>query len=396
MATLRTARVIAGNDLRRRLRDRSALLMGVVAPVLMSVIIGTAMGGGLRFDATVGVVDADGSEVSSQLVQGLVGDTPVDAPLHFVAVPDEAGAREALQGRPPAGYPAVDAVIVLPAGFGAALPGPEPLPVHVIVDADKRISGDVTSGVAEGIAAQLDAGRLAVATVAQLDPGRVPEAVQAAGTVRLPIEVDQQDVTGNYSLVAYFAPSMAILFLFLTMGAGARSIVTERKEGTLDRVRAAPVGDRSVLLGKALAVFALGVVSMATVWAVTTVVFRADWGDPVAVASVILAVVFSIAGISLLLSGVARTEQQADGWQSMVAFGFALLGGNFIAPGNLPPLLQSVSRFTPNGQALQALLEVGAGGADVVDIARHLVVLVAVGLVTGGIGLSFLGRRLQR
>ena len=395
MVTMRAALVIAGNDLRRRLRDRSALLMGVVAPVLMAVIIGTALGGGLRFDATVGVVDADGSDLTGQIARGLVEDTPDDAPLRFTPVPDVEVAKEALQGRPPEGSPSLDAVLVLPAGFGASLGGPEPGTLEVIVDADKPISGDVSVGVANGVAAQLDAGRLAILTVAELDPGAVSDAVRAAGAVRLPIEIDQQDVAGTYSPVAYFAPSMAILVLVLTMGAGARSIVTERKEGTLDRVRAAPVGDRAVLLGKSLAVFGLGIVSMTTVWAVTSVAFRADWGAPGAVAAVIVAVVFSIAGISLLLCGLARTEQQADGWQSMVAFGLALLGGNFISPGNLPPLLQTVSRFTPNGQALQALFEVGAGGARVGDIVGHLVVLVAVGLVTGGLGLTFLGRRLQ-
>ena len=134
---------------------------------------------------------------------------------------------------------------------------------------------------------------------------------------------------GTFSVIAYFAPGMAMLFLFFIIGDGARSIVAERKQGTLPRILAAPVSPTSVLLGKTAQVMVVGVLSMTAVWLITWLGFGADWGDPVGVFVVIVAAVTAIAGISLLITGFARTENQADALTTIVALLFAVAGGTF-------------------------------------------------------------------
>ena len=71
-----------------------------------------------------------------------------------------------------------------------------------------------------------------------MDPG---PAIQEAVSSPPPITVEQGEVDGTFSVMAYFAPGMAMLFLFFIIGNGARSIVVERREGTLPRILAAPV-----------------------------------------------------------------------------------------------------------------------------------------------------------
>ena len=48
----RTALLVAGKDLRQRLRDRSALVIAFVAPFVLASIIGLAFGGDTTFRAT--------------------------------------------------------------------------------------------------------------------------------------------------------------------------------------------------------------------------------------------------------------------------------------------------------------------------------------------------------
>ena len=57
---LRTALLVAGKDLRQRLRDRSALVIAFVAPFVLATIIGLAFGGDSAFRATYAVADAEG------------------------------------------------------------------------------------------------------------------------------------------------------------------------------------------------------------------------------------------------------------------------------------------------------------------------------------------------
>ena len=73
----------------------------------------------------------------------------------------------------------------------------------------------------------------------------------------------------------------------------------------------------------------VGVVSMTAVWLVTWLGFGATWGDPLGVFVVIVAAVTAIAGISLLITGFARTENQADTLTTIVALLFAVAGGTF-------------------------------------------------------------------
>jgi ABC-2 type transport system permease protein len=380
---------IAALHLRRRRRDRSALIQGILAPVILALIISLAFGGGRSFSASIAVVDADRSAVSAPIANALVGDggdgAAEDSGVRFVPRADEAAATRAIDDGD------VAAAVVLPAGFGAAVAAGDPPEMRVLVDAGAELAGDVAEGVARGLTARLDATRIAVGTSLVLDPalaGDLDAVITTAAAAPTAVALGESAFGAGFDPVTYFAPSMAILFGFLTLGAGARSVIVERREGTLVRVRAAPVSDRAVLAGITLAVLVLGLVSFLTVWLVTAVAFGARWGDPLAVFVVIVATVLAIAGISTLITALARTEAQADSLSAIVAFGFALLGGGFLSPGDLPDVLAVVARLTPNGWALAAFAELSAGASGLAAVWPSVVVLLGIGVVTGAVGLG--------
>lgn len=387
LSTPAAARAVAGLQLRRRLRDRSALLQGVVAPVVLALIVSVAFGGGASFSATIGVVDADGSALGAGLVRGsATADADDTAGVTLRLVASRAAAEAAIDDGD------LDAAVVIPDGFTASLTDTSPAAVVVLTDPGRELAGDVALAVADQLAARVDTARVAVgATVAAepdlaTDPGIDALAADAAA-LDPPIVLGESAFGGGFDPITYFAPSMAILFAFLTLGAGARALIVERREGTLQRVRAAPVHDRAVLAGVTASTVLLGLVSFVAVWLITVLAFGADWGRPVGVVAVILATVLAVAGISTLVTGLSRTEAQADGASSVLAFGFALIGGGFISPGDLPDVLRTVALLTPNRWALDAFAELSAG-ADLVAVVPALAVLTTIGLVTGAVGLA--------
>lgn len=398
--TLGAASVIGRNDLRRRVLDKSMVIQGVVAPIALAFIVGLAFGGGPSFETTIGVADADGSPMSSGITQALVsgdvvGDTEEDSDgpaVSFVEV-DVAQVEQAVQDED------VDAAIVLPAGLAHSTATGRPTAFVVVEHASQSLAAAIATSVAEGIAAQIGLGALATTAsleaAAELGESLDPEeTVAAAAQLQGALELEPSTVDSNFSVISYFAPAMAILFLFFTLGAGARSIMEERDRGTLARMRAAPITDAAVLLGKTLSVLALGLLSMAAVWLVTWLVFRVDWGNPLGVAAVLAAVVVAIAGISMLITSLAKSQRQADALTTIIALSFALAGGSFFVGGG--GWLDAVKPFTPNGQALQALTELSAGNATFVDVLPTVLLLLAAGVVTGWIGIVTLRGRLAR
>ena len=87
-----------------------------------------------------------------------------------------------------------------------------------------------------------------------------------------------------------------------------------------------------------------------------------------------------------------RTEQQADGYTAVVAFLLALLGGNFVGPGQAPAALRRLASFTPNGQAIDAFTRIAVDSAGIGDVARQLALLLGFAAVFGSIGLVRVGR----
>ena len=372
--------LIAALGLRRSIRDRSILIQAVVAPIVIALVVGAAFGTGFTLNVTIGIVDRDGSGLSGQIAQGLTG-AGGDG-IAFSSL--DGDVDQALDSG------AYDAVVVLPAGLSEDVLSGDPAQLDVVGRATDPLAQSVAESVATGLAADLQTARVTAvaATAMGLNAGA---AIQKAVSAPVPIVVEQGEVSGTFSVMAYFAPGIAMLFLFFIIGNGARSIIVERDEGTLPRILAGPVAPAAVLLGKTVGVMIVGVVSMTAVWLITWIGFGAYWGDPVGVFLVIVAAVTAIAGISLLITGLARTENQADALTTILALLFAIAGGTFFygASGTLSDL----RLFTPNGQALSALVDLAAAQAEVVEVLPQVLLLVGVGVGCAVIGLVALRNR---
>jgi ABC-2 type transport system permease protein len=249
------------------------------------------------------------------------------------------------------------------------------------------------------MADQAQAHRVTMATVLEA-AGRsgvpvAPEEVAAlSASAPAAVSVTDARFEDDYSLMAFFAPGMAMIFLFFVMGAAARSVLTERRQGTLPRMLAGPVSVHGILLGKTLAVVALGLTGMLTVWGITSVGFGVDWGDPLGVALVILGAVIAVAGVSLVITGLARDEQQSEALTIVFSLAFAVLGGSFIYSG--AGFLAAVRPFTPNGLALTAFTELAAAEAGALEVLPTVLTLLGIGAATGAVGLLAIRKGVER
>jgi ABC-2 type transport system permease protein len=383
---VRATLLIAAKDLRQRLRDRSGLVIAFVAPFLLASIIGLAFGGDDGFRATYAVADDDRGPLAARFVDGVLAGPGLAEAVTLRRV----GRSEArlLVDRGEA-----DAAFLLPAGFSAAVQRGGPATITVLEAGESPVAGQVARSLADAYAAQLDATQLSVRTAVETS-GRPPGEAQAsrlgeqAAALRLPVQLTEGRVgVREIEPANYFGPSMAIFFLFFTVSFGARSILTERRQGTLGRLLASAASPGAVIAGKALAAFALGTSSVLVMWLATSLAFGADWGDPLAVVVLTVTSVLAAVGVTAMVITLARTEEQADGFSALVVFTLALLGGNFVYLAQLPDLLQRLSLLTPNGWALRGYVDLVADGGGLGTVAVPAAVTAAFGLATGTVAL---------
>jgi ABC-2 type transport system permease protein len=193
---------------------------------------------------------------------------------------------------------------------------------------------------------------------------------------------------GGKAVLDYFAPSIAVVFLFIGSGLGMRSLMLERSGGTLVRIAASPVRPSAVVTGKLAAVGITGLVSILVVWGATTAAFGADWGAPVGVLLMCLGAVAAMCGFGVLVTSFARDEREAFAASLIVGLVLALLGGNLLPPGALPEFLQVLSLATPNGWALVGFGRLSLLHDPTADVIGPFLVLCLIAVITIGFAMT--------
>jgi ABC-2 type transport system permease protein len=383
--------VITRLELIRRIRNRSALVTAFVAPLAIGTVFGLLIGGTTHLKFTIGVVDSDHSAISQSFVDGVLHSKAKD-PVHFRGLSSPPRARRAVDG----GH--IDAAIVVPAGFATSVTNGQRAQLIVLRKPTRPVSGQVAQAVAGTFANRVEQVNLALTTVSSIRPQAVSQQLVAAAS-QLQSPLATRDVAmgaREVSATAFYGASMAMVFLFFTVSFAPRSLMTDRRDGILARMLATPTAAGAIIAGKVLAVCTLSLAGFATVWLVTSVGFGADWGDPVAVIALMIATVAALGGVSTFVSSLARTEQQADSYTGAVTFVLALLGGNFIGPGQAPALLRRLALFTPNGWALRAFTQVSADAAGLSKVGRPILVLLAFAVTFGVVGLVRVRRGVEQ
>jgi ABC-2 type transport system permease protein len=380
------ALVILGKDLRQRLRDRSALLVAIVVPLVLASIFGlifhNAIGGRVSFK--VGLVDQDHGLAAQAFVSAL-GPLERDHLLTVQREPTLAAGRSA------ADQNKVAATFVVPPGFSAAVGQGRPARIQVLGSVDSSIGAQVAQSIAQSYADRIDTARIVVAAAGG---GQIGQGAFAA----LPTPISIADVsTKSRQLDAgtFYAAGMAVFFLFFTVQFGISSILEERRDGTLGRMLVAPIHRSAVLAGKLLTSLVLGFVSMVVLALATHFLLSAHWGNVLGVLILIVSGVLAATAVMTLVATFARTPEQAQAWQGMVALVLGMLGGTFFPVAQAGGLLATLSLAAPQAWFLRGL-ENMTGGAGAGTVVGPTAAILAFAIITGSLAYMRAGRLVAR
>jgi linearmycin/streptolysin S transport system permease protein len=391
---VRAAVLICLKDLRSRLRDRSAILMGILVPLGLAFIFNAIFSGisGNSGVISLGVVSADHGPVAQRFVSQVLGAVNRSGVITVHAEPTVARARQ-LTARG-----TLNAAIVIPAGFTARVESNQPASMNVIGNPDSAISAQIARSIAEGYVAELNRVRLSVAVAAHAGTGTAepPPArlrALAARAIAMAAPVTVRDVSAaskELDQKSFFAAGMAVFFLFFTVQFGVTSLLEERANGTLARLLAAPVPRASILGGKLMTSFLLGAISMTVLVVATSLLFGASWGNPAGVALLIISAILSAIGIMALIATLAKNAEQASSWQSVIAVVLGLFGGTFFPVSLAPGILSKLTFLAPQAWFLRGLGDLRGGSLSAVWLPA--LAMLAFAAVCGGLAMTRLRR----
>lgn len=377
---IRGLRTITGKDLRQRLRDKSFFLLGILTPLALAFVLNLVFGdlSEGELEVAMGVMDADGSPVSDQLTGNLV-DLDGTGGIAVTALDPATDPEVALDER------ALDAVVVIPAGFGAGVMSAEAPEITLQENPDRPVQAGVVESIVDGVTSDIERTRLLAAAGAQfgVEPGVAAPATDVAFN---------QEWPGGQALdlTSRLTAGMAIMFVFFTVSFGVTTLLEEKENGTLARLLAAPIPRNAILGAKALVSYTLGVLATMILFVTATVLMDAEWGSWLGVLALVLTACLTAVALMAIVAGLAKRAEGAGAVQSIIAVGLALLGGSWFPVSGEGPL-GLLARLTPHFWFLEGLEDLA--GASSWTVVWPSVLALAIIAIVAGIPATLLLRR---
>lgn len=369
---------MTASDLRQRLRDRSVIIFAIVVPLALMGVFNLVFGGVQDRElepVTVAVSAPAGDDLAGVVVTSL-------RELEVLEVTVEEAPAGEVRSRAESGSAQVG--LVFPEGFGASVRNGREAVVRVIQGDGGGIEAAVLVSVVEAVVDQLAAGSVTAAAGMQL--GLPDEQLQALaqqavtagpGVALVPGEVSSEQLSGAASLVA----GQSALFLLFTVGFGVLGLVYERDTGTLARLRSMPMPAGLIVAAKGMVSFILGVVATTVLLTAGSLLFDVSFGSPLAVAVLVVCAVTAATSLMFIIVRLARTTEQANILQSILAMVLGIAGGAFfpIAASGLAGRLLDLN---PTAAFVRGL-GITSGGGGLADLGVPVATMLGFALVAG-------------
>lgn len=399
---------IAWKDMLIRLRDRNGLLIMLAMPLVLTAILGAALGG--VFDGgsvqmpkgTIAVYNGDDGDLGKGLVQVFdSADLKKSFDVESYASPEDVKTAVAAEKS------AVG--LVIPKNFSQEIFQGQPQTIHILQDPTKPVTAEVVKTIVTAYAERASTVSQATqAVIRDVVPATMLAAVGGGDGARVIPASNQIGQTGQRSTTAnieafsvtqvgnlvqqvtldiknaalspqasvkeqsagaapvtakqYYSAAMAVMFLLFNATVGAKMILTERHNETLPRLLSTPTRKGTILLGKFFGTLCFSLLQFVVLLVATRLAFGVNWGDNVwQIGAVALGYSIAVSGLAMLAASLFKTAQSADSVMNIAVQIFSILGGSMIPLSSFPDLLQKIAKITPNAWALNGLLDVMSG-----------------------------------
>jgi len=377
---LRHLWTMTASDLRQRIRDKSVIIFALVVPLALMFVFNLALSG-MR-DVTLGTIDVavampDGDQLAARLVDAALSSEAVEV-RRTTAPADEV--RDLVQS----GEVAMG--IIVPEDFSEAVTSGRETVVDVVQGDQAGLESSVVVAVLQTVLDRFAAGTVAAAAGAQLGlpPEQLATLAEEAATAGPQItltegETSNEQLSSSANLVA----GQAGLFLLFTVGFGVLGLLAEREQGTLARLRSMPMRPGLIIAAKGLVSYLLGVVATSVLLVVGSLFFDVSFGSPLAVLALVLCVVAAGVSLMFIIARVARTAEQANISQSILAMVLGMSAGAFF-PITSSGTLGQLMDLNPIAAFMRGL-GITSGGGGIGDIGTPVLIMLGFAAVAAAV-----------
>lgn len=382
------ALLLALNDVRLTVRERTTFIWMLVLPLVMMWIFGNiGYGGGGKPVADLTVVDSDGG----WLARAFVGDLRGDDQVYVRELTPEKAAAAGNKIR----------TLYIPEGFTEG----------VLAGNQQTLRLEKDPGTSEdfALAAEARVMRIGVRTVARLiemESGGMPtdsvEGREGVAEAYRSLGEREPQVTLTVSAAGKGRPVpsgraqsvpgiLTMSVLMMTIIYGAVFLTEEKRTGTLRRQFTLPVSRTQIFAGKLLGRLAIAGLQTAVLLLAGRFLYGLSYGSsPAGLLLLVTSYCIAVAGLATLLGAVLRSAEQAGSVGWLLAMLLAALGGCWWPSEIMPRWMWQAAHVLPTAWAMDGFHALISFGYGFGSILLPSAVLLGFGALFSVLGARFL------
>jgi ABC-2 type transport system permease protein len=405
---------IAWKELLILFRDRAALLLLFLLPLLLATVIGGPSTLGQRTAETANEAEP-AIQVDVFLVnldQGGYG-AEVAKALHGVNVLQITETDNLESADAAVGKGEKPAAIIIPSDFSRNVDAGQPTTVQVIVDRTQEEATGIVAGIVNQAVSELElVGEIRYGIRAVMErtgsmadaPLELQQAAEAQtlGVIwtqvqnlrRNPvIAVRSEDLTGikprpPAGPMDWYIAGFSVMFAFFIITAVAPTMLQEREQGTFRRLLASPAHRAALIAGVMLAYTLVVLLQLLFMFTIGRLVFHINLGESLpALALTMVATALAATTLGLLVGAVSKTSEQANSLGMILGFVLAIVGGFPIPWFQFGGVMAALSNLTPHAHAIQAFKGLTVEALPVLQAMPHILAVFGFAVVFFGVAL---------
>ena len=375
---------------RSYLQDRGDLGFSLLLPIVTFALMYGAFGGQSMFYGTAHVVNEDpDGDYSTLLLEQLGELESLDIELLSRAEADSKLERSDLL-----------MVLYIPEAFSDKLTSEEPVQLVFKQRGNGGQEGQIVASIVRGVAEEMNQEFQVQSQVRTILAGSDIPQDKIEVTVQefldrerehSAVGIGETTVGSAPDPVNQFLPGIVTMYVLFAITLTARTLVEERRLGTLERLLTTRLSVGELFMGKFLAGISRGFIQTLILLALSYIVFQLF--TPLSfIECLVIALIFAAAAgaLGLVIASIARSEDGAIWIGVVLTMAMVMLGGTFF-PIPEGSVLDTISKASINTYANGAFTTIIAQGGSLADVGFELGVLAGVAVV----GL-FIGRILFR
>ena len=355
---------LARKDLLLVARDKKAFLTLILMPLLLIAILGSAFGNMMKEEDeitikkfTLGVVNLDQGQLSEVLTEEVFSKN-LSKQIQVKYYQEDDLYKKIKDHKLTVG-------IIIEKDFTQSLMTGKGTKVKLLSVPDTFINTTIVQNVIEQFSRSIPIEAVASQMAQPVQGGNQNSSVQEGyGKKPLLNETTIDSKTKPVSSFQYYAAAMGVMFLLMTVVQGVSTMILEKEQDVYQRLLLTNLTYPNYLLGKMIGLIIICLTQAFIIIVGTRLIFGVDWGPSISgIAVMTLAFVVNASGLGVLAGSFIKTEKAFNvagmfGTQIMAA-----LGGSMAPLYIFPDWIIFVTKFLPNGLALQTYLDLMSGAA---------------------------------